>query len=200
MSLEAHERVVAAARAGLVKARELELPVAEPADGVNHEYEKHIARIERVMAHEIEQNDKLRAAVAKLLRTVKVLVPAVVGLFVVSTIVYAIAYGRIASIAKENRRLALANARTQVIAARQARKVIREACDAQDDDRRRLRIIIRRNEVTTQTLVEEGTLSQAQADRALRDSRRARRDLSPADCSGRAARIPIPNVAVRDGR
>ncbi len=198
-----HERATAAARAGVVTARALALPVDDPDLGVDHEWEKHIERIERGIADErdarvlqAEEDRKLHEAVASLLRTVKILVPAVIVLFIASTIVYAFANQSIRNIARENRRLGLANAATQLESGRQARIVIRQSCERQNDRDARLRTIVLRGEASITALEKEGTLTPMQADRARLDSRRAIRDLQGDDCDKLARRIPITEAAV----
>ncbi len=210
-----HERVIAAAKAGIARANELALPPEAPELGLRHEIDSHVARLERTIAGEkdarlaeAKESRALRAAVAGLLRTVKVLVPATLVFVMVFAAASLVAFDRISTqaqtterVAKENRRLGLENARTQRAAAvavkktaEQARVVIRETCQRQNRDRGKLRAIIERGEASIPKLVAEGTLTQAQADRSLRDSRRARRELHDDRCAKRAARIPIPAV------
>ncbi len=196
-----HERVVAAAKAGIAQAHELGLPPADPKRGVVHEFEQQLVRLEKVIADDATSNANLRRSVAQLLRAVKVIVPALIVFVVVFAALSIVAFGRLDRIATENRRLALDNASTQRAAAIavkktavQARVVIRETCERQNRDRGKLRAIIERGEASIPKLVAEGTLTQAQADRSLRDSRRARRELHNDRCSKRAARIPIPAV------
>lgn len=203
-----HERVIAAAKAGIARAHELALPPEAPELGLRHEVEKHVARLERLLEAEAGESRALRAAVARLLATVKVLVPATIVFVMLFAAASLVAFDRISTqaqtterVAKENRRLGLENARTQRAAAVavkrtavQARVVIRETCQRQNRDRGKLRAIIERGEASIPKLVAEGTLTQAQADRSLRDSRRARRELHDDRCARRAARIPIPAV------
>ena len=205
------ERVVAAAKAGIVRAHELALPPGDPDVGLRHEFEGHIARLEATLAGETQARHKeasesreLRAAVARLVRSVKVIVPALIVFVVVFAVASILAFDRLDRIASENRQLSLENAATQRAAERavkrttvQARVVIRETCERQNRDRRRLRIIIARGEANIPRLVAEGTITQQQADRALRDSRQARRDLHDDRCATRAARIPIPSTSPR---
>ncbi len=197
------ERAIKATRAGVEAAEDLALPTAEPSRGVGHEWRQQIKRLEGIIAAEVEarleeanETARLRRAVVKWSRRTYLVVCGFIGLVILLSIVGAVSYDRIDGIAKENRRLALANIETQAIAARRARGVIREACESQNRDRRKLRVILKRGEETIPALVREGTLTKVQADRALESSRRARRDLSGEDCSSRAARIPIPQVKV----
>lgn len=211
-----HERVVKAAKAGIAKAQELGLPPDAPELGLRHEVYTHVERLEKTIADEAkarlaeaEANRELRRAVAKLLRTVGVLVPVTIAFVAVFAVAGFMAFDRISAqadqtsaVGKTNRRLILENERTQRAAAVavkktavQARVVIRETCERQNRDRGKLRAIIARGEASIPKLVAEGTITQAQADRSLRDSRRARRELHDDRCSKRAARIPIPVVS-----
>ncbi len=210
-----HERAVKAAKAGLAKAQELGLPPEAPELGLRHEFEGHIARLERTIADEADarvkaadEDLKLRGAVRRLVRAVKVIVPALFVFVLVATAVGLVAFDRIsaqadslAAVGNENRRLILANERTQRAAAIavketaiQARRVIRDTCRIQNRDRGKIRTIFVRGEATIAQYVAEGTITQAQADRALRESRRARRELHDDKCAKRAARIPVIDV------
>jgi hypothetical protein len=197
------EKAIKATKAGVEAAGELALPTVEPDRGMRHEFDQQIKRLEGIITSEAEarieeakETARLRRAVVKWSRRTYLVVCGFIGLVILLSIAGAVAYDRIDGIAKENRRLALANIETQALAARRARGVIREACKSQNRDRGKLRIILKRGERTIPALVREGTFTQAQADRALESSRLARRDLSNEDCSSRAARIPIPQVKV----
>ncbi len=197
------ERAIKATRAGVTAAEDLSLPSAEPTRGVEHEFEKQIERLEGIIAAEVEarveeanETARLRRAVVKWSRRTYLVVCGFIVLVIAQAIVNALGYERIDSVATENRRLIERSNQDQILAASRARNVIREACESQNNDRRKLRTIIARGEATIPALVREGTITQAQADRSLQDSRQARQELHSDDCSARAQRIPIPKVKV----
>ncbi len=189
-------KALAAAQAGVAAASELSLPEDAPELGLRNEVQMHVTRLERVIAVEADAHLELRRSVDRLLKTVKVIVPAMIVFIAVFAAASIAAFGRLDDITEENRGLGLSNTQAQLVAAKRARNVIQEACESQNNDRRKLRAIIARGELTLAKLVQEGTITQAQADRSVRSSRQARRELRPDDCSARAQRIPIPKVKV----
>lgn len=200
-----HERVAAAARAGIVKAHELSLPKFDPKLGIQHEWEKQIERIERVVEEETqarlkeaEESLQMRLTVRKSSKIVFWTAVAFTTFVVIVVCIGAYGLRRISAIADENRGLIDANRRFQVETARQARVVVRIGCKRQDDRDRTLRTIILRSEETIPKLVKEGTLTQKQANRALQASKLARRDLHGGSCMDLASRIPIPSSEVND--
>ncbi len=198
-----HQKAIKATKAGVDAASDLALPVSEPTLGIEHEFKQQIQRLEGIIADEVDarveeanETARLRRAVVKWSSRTYLVVCGFIVLVILLAISGGLAYNKIAGIARENRRLGVENAKTQLLAASRARNVILESCQSQNRDRRKLRVIIGRSEETIPALVREGTLTQAQADRALRDSRQAQSELQPEDCSSRAARIPIPEVRI----
>jgi hypothetical protein len=105
-------------------------------------------------------------------------------------VVVAIIIASQADITQRTAGIARANRANQAEAATQARIVIRQTCERQNDMRRALRTIIERGDRNLASFYRDGTISKPQYRRAVRASRQARADLHAADCTRLAQRIP----------
>ena len=108
--MEAHEKGIKAARAGVSKAGELGLPSSNPATGVAHDYDKQLARLEAIILGEVKARKEEAKETAKLRGAVlhwSGRTAWIVRLFIVLVIVLAaaggLAYDRISKYAKQNR-------------------------------------------------------------------------------------------------
>ncbi len=108
--MNAHEKLIAAARASSVAARELGLPHDAPEVGVEHDTDNHLARIEKALAksekarqREATANRDLRLAVIDHGRKTSLIFRAVVVLAVVSLAVGGVVVSHTRELAERNR-------------------------------------------------------------------------------------------------
>ncbi len=98
-----HEKLIAAARASSVAARDLGLPVDAPAVGVEHDESNSLERIERAYERERRANRDLRLAVIDHGRKVSLIFRAVILLALVSLTVGGVVVSHTRELAEQNR-------------------------------------------------------------------------------------------------
>ncbi len=98
-----HERLIAAARASVVAARELGLPPDDPDLGIAHDVDAHIDRLERSYRKEREANRAMREAIVEHGGKLAIVVRLLVALVLVMALVGAVFFDRLTNLAQSNR-------------------------------------------------------------------------------------------------
>lgn len=197
---EGHEKIMAAARAGVLAAHHLGLPESNPEAGIEHDWEKQISRLEKAVAEETtarleeaEENRQLRLVVISAAERVAWTFRGFVVLVVAVAAIGAWSYGQISDLARSNRQKGIDNQQSQVDAAVQARVVIGQSCMRLNRALQALRTIISRGDKNLDELYREGTITIDQLKRSKEAGRRARADLYSDDCKALARKIPVPS-------